>query len=131
MSAIGFPTDHEFIREGLEFLVSRQNTDGGFGEISTADLNKAKAGVGASTPSQTAWVLMALLSNRSQYHSQIERAVRYLNAEFKKYGKWQDGHAVGTGHPQIIYMEYPSYPYAFPLKALGHYLESDDLRKNN
>ena len=131
MSAIGFPTDHEFIREGLEFLVSRQNTDGGFGEISTADLNRAKAGVGPSTPSQTAWVLMALLTNRSQYHSQIERAVRYLNAEFKKYGKWQDGHAVGTGHPQIIYMEYPSYPYAFPLKALGHYLESDDLRKTN
>ena len=123
LSAIGFDHDHEFIRDGLAFLASKQNPDGGFGEISTSDSDKRYAGIGPSTPSQTAWVLSALLTDRGHYLGAIERAVRYLNDEFQKYGKWQDYHAVGTGHPQIIYMEYPSYPYAFPLKALGQYLQ--------
>lgn len=122
MGAMGFPKDHEFIREGLQFLVSKQNEDGGFGETTASDLSKKYAGRGRSTPSQTALVLMAMLVDSNQYKSQISRAVQYLNEDFAKYGKWQDSSAVGTGHPVIIYMEYPSYPYAFPLKALGQFV---------
>lgn len=34
---------------------------------------------------------------------------------------WRDGSVVGTGHPGILYMEYPAYPRTFPVMALANY----------
>lgn len=122
MHALGFPSDHEYIGEGLKFIAARQNADGGFGETAASDFSKKLAGKGPSSPTQTGLGLLALLADRERYQVQIDKAVDYLNQEFEKHGKWVDPHAIGIGHPKIIYMEYPSYPYAFPLKALGVYL---------
>lgn len=126
MGAMGFPADHELLQDGLRFLASKQNQDGGFGETTASYLSKKHAGLGRSTPTQTALVLMALLVDGRQYKPQIERAVYYLNQEFSKYGRWEDSSAVGTGHPLVMYMEYASYPYAFPLKALGQFLREKE-----
>ena len=119
--AVGYPSSHSRIRRAVEWLESRQNADGGFGETSASYLDKIKAGVGISTPTQTAWALLGLVASTERGSPAIERAVHYLLSEFQKNGLWKDGSAVGTGHPGIVYMEYPSYPYAFPLMALGRY----------
>jgi len=31
---------------------------------------------------------------------------------------------VGTGHPGILYVEYPVYPHVFPMMALADYLKA-------
>jgi squalene cyclase len=31
---------------------------------------------------------------------------------------------VGTGHPVILYVDYPVYPQVFPVMALANYLET-------
>ncbi|MEI8348507.1 MAG: prenyltransferase/squalene oxidase repeat-containing protein, partial [Pseudomonadota bacterium] len=111
-----------YIKKSLDWLESLQNPDGGFGET-TASYNVAsRAGRGLSTPSQTAWVLQALLEGGRGQSLATQKAVQYLIESFQRDGRWIDHSVVGTGHPSVVYLEYPSYPYAFPLMALGKYL---------
>jgi squalene cyclase len=37
---------------------------------------------------------------------------------------WRDASVVGTGHPGILYVDYPVYPQVFPVMALANYLET-------
>ena len=54
-------------------------------------------------------------------HKTAKLAADYLVSSFEKNGKWQDITAVGTGHPGIVYMEYPIYAETFPVMALSRY----------
>ncbi len=122
LAAVGINNNDDLVRSGLEFISSCQNADGGFGETSKSYDNAAFAGKGTSTPSQTAWALLALLEDYPRYTAQIDVAAAYLVNAFARDGKWIDTQAVGTGHPKVNYIEYPSYPYGFPLLALSKYL---------
>ncbi len=113
----------EVLAETKTWLTSGiQNADGGFGE-STASYTKADMyGKGLSTASQTAWALSTLTDLNMVDSKEARGAVNYLIKEIKTNGKFTDPSVTGTGHPGIIYMEYPSYPYAFPLIAIAKYL---------
>jgi squalene-hopene/tetraprenyl-beta-curcumene cyclase len=52
----------------------------------------------------------------------VSKAVNYLLETRSEPESWQDGSVVGTGHPGILYMEYPAYPKTFPVMALANYL---------
>lgn len=110
-----------YLQKALAWLASKQNEDGGFGETADSYRNKQLAGVGESTPSQTAWALLALMEGGPMYAKQAERAADYLMRVIERDGRWKDPSIVGTGHPEIVYMDYPSYAYAFPLTALARY----------
>jgi len=116
-------------RHALNWLENVQNEkDGGFGESIRSYLEKDWIGVGKSTPSQTAWGLAALSAGGRAKGGAAKKAVRYLVNTLDDLpsggAKWTDGAVVGTGHPEIVYLEYPSYPIAFPLIALGEYLKA-------
>ncbi|OQW54542.1 MAG: hypothetical protein A4S09_17440 [Proteobacteria bacterium SG_bin7] len=120
----GEAKDEGYILKAIHWLKSIQNPDGGWGESTKSYHEKNWQGRGFSTPSQTAWALMALIECGLADTPEVRFGVRYLLEEFKKNGKWQDQYVVGTGHPGLIYVEYPSYPYTFPLIALGKYLKA-------
>lgn len=124
LASVQEPMDAPYIQNVRDWLLSKQNKDGGFGETTKSYLDSSYAGVGISTPSQSAWGLLGLLKTVGKEHPASVKAVRYLVKEFNQKGKWIDGSTVGTGHPEIIYMNYPAYPVAFPLIALGEYLEN-------
>ena len=48
-------------KQGLQWLLQRQNSDGGFGESTLSYLDNGQWGRGASTPTQSAWVPEFLL----------------------------------------------------------------------
>ena len=50
------------LRRGAEWMLSRQNRDGGWGETCFSYEDESFAGLGTSTPSQTAWAVLALQS---------------------------------------------------------------------
>jgi squalene cyclase len=50
------------------------------------------------------------------------KAVNYLLDTRSESESWRDGSVVGTGHPGILYVEYPVYPKVFPVMALANYL---------
>jgi squalene-hopene/tetraprenyl-beta-curcumene cyclase len=120
---------HEpYLCRALDWLESRQNPDGGFGESVRAYEDEAWAGRGVSTPSQTAWTLLALIAGGRAKGAAATSAARFLVDELQRDGRWSDRSTVGTGHPCIIYMNYPSYPLTFPLTALARWAKAVGLK---
>jgi squalene cyclase len=103
--------------------MSFQNADGGFGESTLSYLDDGHRCRGASTPTQTAWVLEFLCQMALQHAAAVPKAVNYLLQTRDESESWRDGSVVGTGHPGILYMEYPAYPMTFPVMALANYLQ--------
>lgn len=123
--AVGEDPAQPYIKKAVNWLKSIQNTDGGFGESTESYRSRQWIGRGVSTPSQTAWALNALIAAGEVNTEAVKKAVSYLLNDFlndfQKKGGWKDSSTVGTGHPGIVYMNYPSYPLTFPLMALARY----------
>lgn len=86
----------------MKFILSKQNSDGGWGESSLSYVNEHFHGVGVSTPSQTAWALLALietvdLHTPSPSLTSINRGYDYLVRTFNVTSGWVDPSCVGTG----------------------------------
>jgi squalene-hopene/tetraprenyl-beta-curcumene cyclase len=111
-----------YLLRAASTLMGFQNPDGGFGESTLSYLDDGHRGRGTSTPTQTAWVLEFLCAMGLQAVAAVSRAVNYLLETRSESESWQDGSVVGTGHPGILYVEYPVYPKVFPVMALASYL---------
>lgn len=114
----GVSPQEPWMAKALEALERAQNPDGGFGE-STRSYPEGRLIPGISTPTQTAWVLLALLEAGRLNSDSVRRAHSWLERSFTPGQGWSDGSVVGTAQPGLVYMEYPSYPLAFPLLALA------------
>lgn len=113
------------IQQAAAWLVSCQNTDGGWGETCTSYDDPKLKGQGPSTASQTAWAIMGLLSagdaTSTYADAAIERGVNYLTTTQKMDGTWDEDYFTGTGFPCHFYLKYHLYQQHFPLTALGRY----------
>jgi len=119
--------DHEsreMIDRGVQFIRSCQNDDGGWGESSQSYNDEDWICRGVSTPSQTAWALLPLIEAYGEKDAPVIAGIEYLLQFYRSHGEWFDPSTVGTGHPGLIYMNYPSYPWAFPLIAISRYLKA-------
>ncbi len=111
--------DHEpHIQRANEWVRSLQNADGGWGEsCESYDRNRF---VGAqSTPTQTAWALMALMAGGDTYSSSVQNGIDYLTRTQQDDGGWLEELATGTGFPKVFYLNYHCYRLYFPLMALA------------
>jgi squalene-hopene/tetraprenyl-beta-curcumene cyclase len=106
-------------QRAVSWLHRHQNEDGGWGELPCSYDDPRQKGVGPSTPSQTAWALMALLALGDGESPRVLRAVRYLLANQQYDGSWQDRYWTGTGFPKVFYLRYHLYATYFPLWALS------------
>lgn len=120
----GVHPENEMIQDSVQWLVKCQNKyDGGFGESFDSYRDPSRACKGVSTPSQSAWALMALIEAGHGLSPEAQAAARYLVKSYKINGnQWLDKDTfVGTGHPKIVPMHYPSYAWAFSMMALSRY----------
>jgi squalene-hopene/tetraprenyl-beta-curcumene cyclase len=80
-----------------QFVLSRQNADGGWGEVTTADVDSRHAGRGPSTPVQTAYGLLALMSGprTARVEPALRQGLEYLRAS-QRDGTWVNGRALFT-----------------------------------
>ncbi len=106
------------MQRGLDWVKSVQNADGGWGE-SCAGYVKNKYVPAESTPSQTAWALLALAAGGDKGSEHLTRGVRYLLNTQKPDGTWDERLATGTGFPGVFYLSYHMYRQYFPLLALS------------
>lgn len=113
------------IEKGINWLVSCQNPDGGWGETCESYKNPLLKGKGDSTPSQTAWALMGLLDGGNAINkfteNSIIKGINYLLSNQTDNGTWEEKHFTGTGFPGHFYINYHLYRHYFPLIALGKY----------
>ena len=64
LEAIGEDMSSPYVRRAVDWLLAHQNDDGGWGECCGSYVDESLRGVGASTASQTAWALLALIAGR-------------------------------------------------------------------
>ncbi|MBI1894567.1 MAG: squalene--hopene cyclase [Candidatus Rokubacteria bacterium] len=119
LHAIGTDLRAERIRRAVRWLESRQNGDGGWGEALQSYDDPTLAGTGNSTPSQTAWALLALLAAGEVNSPAVGRGLVYLLETQDSGGVWTDLWWNGTGFPRVFYLKYHLYAKYFPLWALG------------
>jgi len=120
--AAGVRPSKPAIRRAVAWLEARQNADGGWGEDLRSYGDQALAGQGASTASQTAWALLALLAAGENDSEATERGIRWLAQTQRADGSWDEPQYTGTGFPGDFYINYHLYRLSFPLSALGRYV---------
>ncbi|MGQ0774001.1 MAG: squalene--hopene cyclase [Pseudonocardiales bacterium] len=119
--AAGVPRSETCIRRAVWWLERHQNSDGGWGEDLRSYRDLSWAGRGESTPSQTAWALLALLA-AGERSGVVERGVAWLCNTQRPDGSWDEPQFTGTGFPGDFYLNYHLYRLVFPISALGRYL---------
>jgi len=108
-----------YVRRAVDWLISCQNSDGGWGETCASYDDPSLAGSGASTASQTAWALLALMAAGEGGHEAVRSGVLYLTATYNN--GWDEKHFTGTGFPRVFYLRYHGYSLFFPVWALAVY----------
>ena len=112
------------IRRAVSWLERHQNADGGWGEDCRSYDDPAWIGRGESTPSQTAWALLALdaAGGPTRPRTRPRRGVDWLVVNQRDDGGWDEDHHTGTGFPSDFYIKYHLYRLVFPVMALGRCL---------
>jgi squalene-hopene/tetraprenyl-beta-curcumene cyclase len=121
--AAGVQPGKPAIRRAVAWLEQHQNPDGGWGDDMRSYDDPSLAGHGASTASQTAWALLALLAAGGAEPA-VEAGVRWLAGHQRSDGTWDEPQFTGTGFPRDFYLNYHLYRLVFPVSALGRYLSS-------
>jgi squalene-hopene/tetraprenyl-beta-curcumene cyclase len=135
LDAIGFEHNEPQMQQAAEWIRMVQNPDGGWGESCASYDEPETRGVGVSTPSQTAWALLGLLSAGDNRSDSIAKGVRWLLTRQQADGSWDESLGegkvrqsivTGTGFPRVFYLAYTMYRQYFPLLALTGYKRAMD-----
>ncbi|HEY3561356.1 MAG TPA: squalene--hopene cyclase [Kribbella sp.] len=121
--ATGMPESDPVIRRAVRWIEDHQNPDGGWGEDLRSYADPSWIGRGDSTPSQTAWALLALLA-AGERGTVVQRGIAYLVETQRPDGGWDEHRYTGTGFPGDFYIGYHLYRLVFPIWALGRYVGS-------
>ncbi len=140
LDAIGVDHLEPQIQQAAEWVRMVQNPDGGWGESCGTYDDPDTRGMGTSTPSQTAWALLALLAAGDDRSDSIAKGVRWLLERQQAAGGWDEsigeGQAresiiTGTGFPRVFYLAYTMYRQYFPLLALTSYKRAMERPNGN
>ena len=111
--------EREAIDRAAAWTIAMQNGDGGWGESCHSYEDESFAGVGTSTPSQTAWAVMTLQWAGAGAHAAAQRGLQFLRETQRPDGTWAERYFTGTGFPRDFYLNYHMYRHLFPLMALA------------
>jgi squalene/oxidosqualene cyclase-like protein len=129
--AAGEPTSGAEIRKGVEFLLGKQNPNGGWGESYLACVNKVYPadGTGNNCPGlgednsgvvNTAWALLGLLAAECEDRAAIDRGVAFLMKKQLPTGDWAQEAITGVFN-RSCGITYTAYRNVFPIWALLRY----------
>jgi len=130
LEAIGVWNHEPQIQQAAEWIRMVQNADGGWGETCGSYDDPTTRGVGPSTPSQTAWAILGLLSAGDTRSDSVAKGIKWLLSRQRVDGSWDEstGEGItrqaiytGTGFPRVFYLAYHLYRDYFPLLALTNY----------
>jgi squalene-hopene/tetraprenyl-beta-curcumene cyclase len=111
-------TGDDMVQRAAAWLLSVQNPDGGWGETCHSYEDESFAGVGISTPSQTAWALLSLHLAGQATHPACAGGLDFLRLH-QRDGTWPEPEYTGTGFPRDFYINYHLYRHLFPTLALA------------
>ncbi|MEJ1976101.1 MAG: squalene--hopene cyclase [Acetobacteraceae bacterium] len=121
LNAAGLPHTDPAIQGGVQWLVGRQRTDGGWGEDEDTYASAPPGRYKESTPSQTAWALLGLMAAGEVASPAVSRGIDYLKRTQRQDGEWDEAAYTAVGFPRVFYLRYHGYRLFFPLLALARY----------
>jgi squalene-hopene/tetraprenyl-beta-curcumene cyclase len=121
LNAAGIPPDDLAVRRAVDWLVSVQRDDGGWGEDEESYADAAHGRYKTSTPSQTAWALLGLMAVGAADHPAVARGIDHLMATQREDGEWTELPYTAVGFPRVFYLRYHGYRRYFPAMALARY----------
>ncbi len=128
LRASGLGENEPSIQQGIEFIRAYQNRDGGWGE-SCASYDEGRFIPNPSTPSQTAWAVLALLAGGDLRSESLYNGIDYLVESQHDDGSWNEEYCTGTGFPRVFYLSYTDYRNTFPLLALSAFMKATASRE--
>ena len=96
------------IRRAVANIERTQNADGGWGEDQRSYVDGSWRSRGASTASQTAWALLALIA-AGELGETTRRGIEYLVETQRADGTWDEPWFTGTGFPGDFSINYHLY----------------------
>jgi squalene-hopene/tetraprenyl-beta-curcumene cyclase len=146
LEAVGFDMSDQRVQMAVDWVVSCQNSDGGWGETCASYADPRLRGKGDSTASQTGWAILALIAGGRVDSEAVGRGVNYLVTSQRLDGAWDEpqytaagfpGYGIGdrrfksveTSEKDLLPVELPTgfmikyhmYRIYWPLLALGRY----------
>ncbi len=130
LEAMGVWNHEPQIQQAAEWIRSVQNADGGWGETCGSYDDPNTRGIGPSTPSQTAWAILGLLSAGDNRSDSVAKGIKWLLSHQLPSGGWDESMGsnvtrqalyTGTGFPRVFYLAYHLYRDYFALLALTNY----------
>jgi squalene-hopene/tetraprenyl-beta-curcumene cyclase len=122
LNVAGIDHHDPMVRKAVDWLVSIQNQDGGWGEDAVSyRLDYRGYEQAPSTSSQTAWALLGLMAAGEVGHPAVAKGVEYLKSTQTEKGLWDEQRYTATGFPRVFYLRYHGYSKFFPLWALARY----------
>jgi len=124
MAAVGADLSEPWVRRAVQFLVDRQNPDGGWGEGPDSYSDPAMAGVGPSMPPLTGIVLSALIDAGEGSSEAVVRGVGYLVDRQREDGTWSNaGYLCANVPPDTFYVLAEGARHN-PTEALGRWVRA-------
>ena len=123
LRAAGLSENEPSVQRALEFIRAYQNPDGGWGE-SCASYDENRFVANPSTPSQTAWGILALIAGGDLRSESLYNGINYLIRTMRSDATWDEEYSTGTGFPSVFYLCYTEYRNTFPVLALASFLKA-------
>jgi squalene-hopene/tetraprenyl-beta-curcumene cyclase len=121
LNAAGLGPEDPAIRRAVDWLISVQRDDGGWGEDCASFEGAPPGQYRESLPSQTAWALLGLMAAGQRDHPATVRGIAYLVRTQRGDGEWRELPYNAVGFPKVFYLRYHGYRMFFPLMALARY----------
>ena len=118
----GESRNQPYIRRAVDWLLSIQRPDGGWGEDNHSYFDPSLAGKGKrSTSFQTAWAILGLMAAGEVQCPAVRKGIDHIQRTQLQDGRWFDEEFTAPGFPRVFYLKYHGYSDYFPLWALARY----------
>ena len=126
LNLLDFPQKESVLKKASNYLKGMQKPDGGWGEDGKSYYKGFESFSKNSTPSQTAWAVMGLISIGEIDSKEVEKGIKFL---LKNKLNWKEKSYTAVGFPKVFYLKYHGYAEYFPLLAISKI--KNQLKKNS
>ncbi len=123
LKAVQVDMDQAWVQRAMRWMMSKQNSDGGWGEGPLSYRSEAQAGVGPTMMPLTALVVQALIDAGEGDSACVQRAIALLVRAQRPDGTWDNGEYLHTNVPPDTFYVYSEAARFYPTETLGKYLQ--------
>jgi lanosterol synthase len=111
--------------KAVQFLLSKQNVDGGWGESFESCVKKEYIPSATSQLINTSWALMSLMAAGYKDRPAIDKGIQLIMSRQEPNGDWPQENISGVFNHNCM-ISYTSYRNVFPIWVLGRYMKTQE-----